>query len=262
MTYTRSTCRGDSRKIDQHSTRSILRCGSVGMITCQCVNHFSQLELVTSLDYIDWFRHNDKSYLLQASERRQYCRRRPRLGPINPRSGEDAVAGSTFTPSAPEDLIAMQPPSQYGGFGIFHSGIEEYVQCTKAKVLATRNTLEPSRQGISFGTWQQLFENAKAKAKDQEKIESLKSQIQVLEKNIEDLDAKIHNAELTLKDLRKLEDQKSIETAERSTLFKEQQRQYATVAEENKAAFEGKAPLKVMSFSGICGKSSTKSHDL
>ncbi|KAE8702995.1 Ribosomal protein L6 family protein [Hibiscus syriacus] len=57
--------------------------------------------------------------------------------------------------------------------------------------------------------------------------------MQVLEKIIDDLDAKIHNAELTLKDLRKLEDQKSTKTAERSTLFKEQQRQYAALAEEN-----------------------------
>ncbi|KAK8549348.1 hypothetical protein V6N13_009024 [Hibiscus sabdariffa] len=70
-------------------------------------------------------------------------------------------------------------------------------------------------------------------SQNQEKTESLKSQMQVLEKNIDDLDAKIHNAELTLKDLRKLEDQKSTKTAERSTLFKEQQRQYAALAEEN-----------------------------
>ncbi|MBA0843212.1 hypothetical protein Goarm_000422, partial [Gossypium armourianum] len=83
MTYTRSTCGGDSRKIDQHSTRSILRCGNVGTITCQC-----------------------------ASERRQCCHRRPRRGPINPRSGEDAVAGSTSAPSASEGLIVVQPPSQ------------------------------------------------------------------------------------------------------------------------------------------------------
>ncbi|KAK6279303.1 hypothetical protein POUND7_019570 [Theobroma cacao] len=70
-------------------------------------------------------------------------------------------------------------------------------------------------------------------AQDQEKTESLKSQIQDLEKNIDNLDAKIHNAEATLKDLRKLEDQKSTKTAERSTLFKEQQKQYAALAEEN-----------------------------
>ncbi|KAK5841115.1 DNA repair RAD50 -like protein [Gossypium arboreum] len=77
------------------------------------------------------------------------------------------------------------------------------------------------------------YKHRESIAQDQEKTESLKSQIQVLEKNIEDLDAKIHNAELTLKDLRKLEDQKSTKTAERSTLFKEQQRQYAALAEEN-----------------------------
>ncbi|XWS09216.1 hypothetical protein CRYUN_Cryun40dG0066500 [Craigia yunnanensis] len=70
-------------------------------------------------------------------------------------------------------------------------------------------------------------------AQDQEKTESLKSQIQDLEKNIDNLDAKIHNAEATLKDLRKLEDQKSTKTAERSTLFKEQQRQYQALDEEN-----------------------------
>ncbi|PPS05824.1 hypothetical protein GOBAR_AA14813 [Gossypium barbadense] len=77
------------------------------------------------------------------------------------------------------------------------------------------------------------YKHRESIAQDQEKTESLKSQIQVLEKNIEDLDAKVHNAELTLKDLRKLEDQKSTKTAERSTLFKEQQRQYAALAEEN-----------------------------
>ncbi|XWS13350.1 hypothetical protein CRYUN_Cryun36dG0030200 [Craigia yunnanensis] len=70
-------------------------------------------------------------------------------------------------------------------------------------------------------------------AQDQEKTESLKSQIQDLEKNVDNVDAKIYNAEATLKDLRKLEDQKSAKTAERSTLFKEQQRQYAALAEEN-----------------------------
>ncbi|MBA0602543.1 hypothetical protein Gorai_002721 [Gossypium raimondii] len=35
MTSTRSTCGGDSRKIDQYSTRSISRCGSIDMISCQ-----------------------------------------------------------------------------------------------------------------------------------------------------------------------------------------------------------------------------------
>ncbi|KAH1038925.1 hypothetical protein J1N35_040668 [Gossypium stocksii] len=31
MTCTRLTCGGDSRKVDQHSTRTILRCGSAGI---------------------------------------------------------------------------------------------------------------------------------------------------------------------------------------------------------------------------------------
>ncbi|XP_022761845.1 DNA repair protein RAD50 isoform X2 [Durio zibethinus] len=75
-------------------------------------------------------------------------------------------------------------------------------------------------------------------AQDQEKTESLKSQIQELGKSIDDLDAKIHNAEATLKDLRKIEDQRSTKTAERSTLFKEQQRQYAALAEENEDSDE------------------------
>ncbi|MBA0750903.1 hypothetical protein Gogos_002281 [Gossypium gossypioides] len=40
MTYTRSTCGEDFRKIDQHSTKSISRCGSIGTISFQRVNHF------------------------------------------------------------------------------------------------------------------------------------------------------------------------------------------------------------------------------
>ncbi|MBA0794488.1 hypothetical protein Gohar_018813, partial [Gossypium harknessii] len=59
MTYTRSTCGGDSRKIYQNSIRNISRCSSV--------------------DYIDWLRHNDKLYLLSNMERsRQCCLRRSR----------------------------------------------------------------------------------------------------------------------------------------------------------------------------------------
>ncbi|XP_061369150.1 DNA repair protein RAD50 isoform X2 [Gastrolobium bilobum] len=70
-------------------------------------------------------------------------------------------------------------------------------------------------------------------AQDQEKTESLKCQVQQLDGSIQDLDAKIHDAERTLKDLRKLQDQISTKTAQRSTLFKEQQKQYAALAEEN-----------------------------
>lgn len=57
--------------------------------------------------------------------------------------------------------------------------------------------------------------------------------MQELDINIQEMDAKIHNAEVTLKDLRKLQEQISTKTAERSTLFKEQQKQYAALAEEN-----------------------------
>ncbi|PON95475.1 DNA repair protein Rad50 [Trema orientale] len=70
-------------------------------------------------------------------------------------------------------------------------------------------------------------------AHDQERTESLKSQMQELERSILDVDAKIHHTEVTLKELRKLQDQISTKTAERSTLFKEQQKQYAALAEEN-----------------------------
>ncbi|MBA0644109.1 hypothetical protein Goklo_028319 [Gossypium klotzschianum] len=46
-------------------------------------------ELVTSSDYIDWLRHNDKLYLLPNVERsRQCCLRRSRRASSNPRSGE------------------------------------------------------------------------------------------------------------------------------------------------------------------------------
>lgn len=70
-------------------------------------------------------------------------------------------------------------------------------------------------------------------AQDQERTESLKIQMQELDGSIQNMDAKIHNTEATLKDLRKLQDQISTKTAERSTLFKEQQKQYAALAEEN-----------------------------
>ena len=57
--------------------------------------------------------------------------------------------------------------------------------------------------------------------------------MQELGESIQNVDAKIHHSETTLKDLRKLQDQISTKTAERSTLFKEQQKQYAALAEEN-----------------------------
>ncbi|KAI3424599.1 Zinc-hook domain-containing protein [Psidium guajava] len=70
-------------------------------------------------------------------------------------------------------------------------------------------------------------------SEDQEKTDSLKSQLQDLEESIQTMDAKIHHTEVTLKDVRKLQEQIATKTAERGTLFKEQQKQYAALAEEN-----------------------------
>ncbi|XP_031379427.1 DNA repair protein RAD50 isoform X3 [Punica granatum] len=70
-------------------------------------------------------------------------------------------------------------------------------------------------------------------SQDQEKTESLKSQLQELEASIQNVDTRIHHTEVTLKDLRKMQEQIATKTAERGTLFKEQQKQYAALAEEN-----------------------------
>ncbi|KAE9604828.1 putative DNA repair protein Rad50 [Lupinus albus] len=68
---------------------------------------------------------------------------------------------------------------------------------------------------------------------DQDQTASLKHQIQDLEETIQDMDNKIHHAEKTLKDLRTLKDHISTKTTQRSTLFQENQKQYAALAEEN-----------------------------
>uniref|UniRef100_A0A7N1A2Q4 DNA repair protein RAD50 n=1 Tax=Kalanchoe fedtschenkoi TaxID=63787 RepID=A0A7N1A2Q4_KALFE len=70
-------------------------------------------------------------------------------------------------------------------------------------------------------------------AQDKEKTESLKIQMKDLEGNIDCVDAKISQIEAALKDLRKIQDQISFKTAVRSTLFKEQQKQYMALSEEN-----------------------------
>ncbi|XP_030533832.1 DNA repair protein RAD50 isoform X1 [Rhodamnia argentea] len=75
-------------------------------------------------------------------------------------------------------------------------------------------------------------------SQDQEKTDSLKSQLQDLEESIQTMDAKIHHTEVTLKDVRKLQEQIATKTAERGTLFKEQQKQYAALAEENEDSDE------------------------
>ncbi|MBA0747736.1 hypothetical protein Gogos_004625, partial [Gossypium gossypioides] len=81
--------------------------------------------------------YNDKTYLLLASERsKQHRRRKPRRGPINPRSGEDVVVGSTSAPSALEDLIAMQAPSQYDSF-IFASNLGDLRWAARTRLQST-----------------------------------------------------------------------------------------------------------------------------
>eukprot|EP01018_Ginkgo_biloba_P035575 Gb_12673 [translate_table: standard] len=68
---------------------------------------------------------------------------------------------------------------------------------------------------------------------DQEKTTYVKSQIQELEKNIQNIQTKIDHVETTLKDLRKLQYEVRVKDTKRSTLFKLQQTQYAALAEEN-----------------------------
>lgn len=70
-------------------------------------------------------------------------------------------------------------------------------------------------------------------AQDKEKTETLKSQMEELEKEIQTLDSKIHHTEATLKDLHQLQRDIATKNAERSTLVKEKEKQYAALAEEN-----------------------------
>ncbi|KAM7486104.1 hypothetical protein LguiA_002113 [Lonicera macranthoides] len=70
-------------------------------------------------------------------------------------------------------------------------------------------------------------------AQDEEKTEALKCQMQELECSIQNIATKIHHTEVTLEDLRKLKEEISTKTAVRSTLFKEQQKQYKDLKEEN-----------------------------
>ncbi|XP_077250252.1 DNA repair-recombination protein (RAD50) [Tasmannia lanceolata] len=70
-------------------------------------------------------------------------------------------------------------------------------------------------------------------SQDQEKAASLKTQIQELERDIQNVENKILQTETTLKNLRKLQDQISTNSTTRSTLFKLQQTQCAALDEEN-----------------------------
>ncbi|GJX50617.1 hypothetical protein Tco_0277462, partial [Tanacetum coccineum] len=68
---------------------------------------------------------------------------------------------------------------------------------------------------------------------DQEESEVLGSKIHGLEQNVKDVDTKLRQNEATIKELRKLQDQVSTKTAERSTLFQEQEKRYKDLREEN-----------------------------
>ncbi|XP_050372019.1 DNA repair protein RAD50 [Argentina anserina] len=70
-------------------------------------------------------------------------------------------------------------------------------------------------------------------AKDEERTELVKRQMQELEGNIHDLDAKIHNARGMLKHLQNLNEQLSMKNAVRSTRYKEKKRQKADLPEKN-----------------------------
>lgn len=70
-------------------------------------------------------------------------------------------------------------------------------------------------------------------SQEQEKSEALKAQIKELERNIQDVEDKIFRTETALKELRRLQDQISRSTTERSTLFKRQLEQYAALSEDN-----------------------------
>lgn len=63
--------------------------------------------------------------------------------------------------------------------------------------------------------------------------------MQELEREIKNVDGKIHHTESTLKDLRKLQDQIATKSGERSTLLLEQQKRYRDLAEENEGLSNG-----------------------
>ncbi|KNA17185.1 hypothetical protein SOVF_082430 [Spinacia oleracea] len=69
-------------------------------------------------------------------------------------------------------------------------------------------------------------------AQDQERTKSLKVQMQNLDKEIEEVNAKIHHTETKLKDVRKLQDQITEKNATRSASFKEQEQRYLALNED------------------------------
>lgn len=68
---------------------------------------------------------------------------------------------------------------------------------------------------------------------DQEESERLGGKVQDLEQSIQDVDTKIRQTEATLKELRKLQGNVATKTAERRTLFQEQEKRLRDLDEEN-----------------------------
>ncbi|KAH1083897.1 hypothetical protein J1N35_023658 [Gossypium stocksii] len=65
----------------------------------------------------DWTTFHNKFIKMSQYEMSKEClRKRPRRGPINPRSGGHAVDGLTSAPYAHANLIPVQPVGQYGSF--------------------------------------------------------------------------------------------------------------------------------------------------
>ncbi|MBA0754519.1 hypothetical protein Gogos_020497 [Gossypium gossypioides] len=101
-------------------------------------------ELVISLDYLDWLKHNGKPYLLPTAKksRQLHCRRRRRR-PINLRLREHTVGGLTFSLALQEDPIVVQPPSQYGSY-IFIANPVYYTETSQHEPSATTSIPSPS----------------------------------------------------------------------------------------------------------------------
>ncbi|KAK4483342.1 hypothetical protein RD792_010528 [Penstemon davidsonii] len=68
---------------------------------------------------------------------------------------------------------------------------------------------------------------------DQEKSETINSQMQELDRKIQNMDSEINQTESTLKDLQKLQGQISTKSGERKSKFEEMQKRYAALTEEN-----------------------------
>ncbi|MBA0872161.1 hypothetical protein Goshw_008250 [Gossypium schwendimanii] len=75
-------------EVRRNAMKNISTFGSIG------------IQLATFLDYMIWFRHHNKPYLLSEEERtRQHRHRRPRQSCMNPRSGVHASMESSSAPT-------------------------------------------------------------------------------------------------------------------------------------------------------------------